>query len=170
MNKGFLKATGIILAIFGIGSASAVSAEESMFSTKSLTPEVALELAQEALANCRKQGYQVAVSVVDRAGNLQVTLRDRFAGPHTPETSRGKAWSAVSFRSSTLEITKLIKSGELPATIGNIPGATMVGGGLPVEAAGSIVAGIGVSGAPGGTIDEACAKAGIEVITDKIAF
>jgi uncharacterized protein GlcG (DUF336 family) len=40
----------------------------------------------------------------------------------------------------------------------------MVGGGVPVEAAGSIVGGVGISGAPGGAEDDACARAGIDAV------
>jgi hypothetical protein len=61
------------------------------FTTKSLTPENALKAAQAALKKCRDDGYQVAVAVVDRSGVVQVVLRDRFAGPHTPDTAAGKA-------------------------------------------------------------------------------
>ena len=49
--------------------------------------------------------------------------------------------------------------------------AMAVGGGLMVlDGEGSLVAGIGVSGAPGGTLDEECAQAGIDAIEDLIAF
>ena len=45
-----------------------------------------------------------------------------------------------------------------------------LGGGLIVEAGGSLVGGVGVSGAPGGEADDACAKAGIEAVRDKLEF
>ena len=154
-----------------VGLAFSAAAEENTFVTfKILTLETAMELAEATLGDCRKRGYQVAVTVVDRFGNVQVTLRDRFAGPHTPETARRKAWSAISFRSDTLAIEELMKSGELTPGVRFVEGALMVGGGVPVEAAGSIVAGIGVSGAPGGDMDDACARAGIEAIADKLDF
>jgi len=159
-----------VTAVATLAFLGSASAQEATFSTKSLKPEIAVELAQAALADCRKRGFQVAVSVVDRAGNLQVTIRDQLAGAHTPETARRKAWSAVSFRTPTLELESLIKSGELSPTILHVPGALMVGGGVPVEAAGSILGGIGISGAPGGDHDQACALAGIESIADKIEF
>ena len=151
-------------------TAIAKAEEPALVSFKVLSPAVALELAQATLENCREQGFQVAVSVVDRAGTAQVLLRDRFAGPHTPETARRKAWTAVSFRTDTLELSKLSQAGEELSPVRHIPGALMVGGGVQVEAAGSIVAGVGVSGAPGGAADDACARAGIEAIEDKIAF
>ncbi len=151
-------------------SFSATAGEGALVTFKVLSLETATELAQATLAECRKRGFQVAVTAVDRFGIVQVTLRDRFAGPHTPETARRKAWTAVSFRTNTLEIEELMKSGELTPGIRFVEGALMVGGGVPVQAAGSIVAGVGVSGAPGGEADDECAQVGIETISDKLAF
>lgn len=149
-----------------------LAAEEdtALVTHKSLKLEVALELANAALAKCRSQGFQVAVSVVDRGGNLQVTLRDRFAGPHTPDTSYRKAWTSVSFRSDTLELSKLTETGEAWA-IRMVTNALPLGGGAQIlEGAGNMIGAVGVSGAPSGSADEVCAKAGIAAIEDKIAF
>jgi len=146
-----------------------VGAEETPLVTfKVLSLETAQELAQAALNDCRKRGYQVAVSVVDRFGTLQVTLRDRFAGPHTPETARRKAWTAVSFRTDTLEMEKLTQAGQPQSGVRFVSDALMIGGGVPVEAAGSIVGGVGISGGPGGEADDACAKSGIEAVAGKL--
>ncbi|NQV82546.1 MAG: heme-binding protein [Rhodospirillales bacterium] len=144
--------------------------EGALVTFKSLNLETALELAQAALGECRKRGFQVAVAVVDKSGILQVMLRDRFAGPHSTETARRKAWTAISFRTNTQEMAELTQAGKPQSGVRDVIGALMVGGGVPVEAAGAIVGGIGVSGAPGGDLDEACALVGIEAIADKIAF
>lgn len=168
MKRLLLKS--FVLAMVGMVYTAGAQAEEGMFSTKSLTLKVATKAAQAALDNCRASGFQVAVAVIDRGGNLQVLLRDRYAGPHTVQTAMGKAWTAVSFRSNTSSMVDLIKKGEVPPGIQDIPGALFVGGGMPVQAAGSIVAGIGVSGAPGGSKDDVCAKAGIDAIEADIAF
>ena len=101
---------------------------------------------------------------------LGLSLRDRFAGPHTPETARRKAWTAVSFRTDTLEMNQLTKEGTSLSAVRFVSDALMVGGGVPVESAGSVVGGIGVSGAPGGDMDDACARVGIEAITEKLEF
>lgn len=149
---------------------SPAKAQEGLVSFQILSPAVALELAQATIEDCRKRGFQVAVAVVDRFGNLQVLLRDRFAGPHTPETARRKAWTAVSFRTDTLALADLSQPGRPSSGAREVEGAMMVGGGVPVEAAGSVVAGVGVSGAPTGDDDDACGRVGIQAITDKIAF
>lgn len=146
------------------------SAEQGLIDFKVLSPATALELARASLADCRKRGYQVAVAVVDRFGVTQVVLRDRFAGPHTPDTARRKAWTAVSFRTDTLTIAEETQAGKPQSGARQVTNALMIGGGVPVEAGGSIVGGIGISGGPGGEADDACARAGIEAIVDKITF
>jgi uncharacterized protein GlcG (DUF336 family) len=150
--------------------ARSAPAQDALVTFKHLSPDVALELARAALAECRQRGYQVAVAVVDRFGVPQVMLRDRFAGPHTPETAVGKAWTAVSFRTGTSELVAATNPGMPQAGLRNLPRAVVLGGGLLVEAGGSLVGAIGVSGAPGGDADDACAKAGIDAVRDKLDF
>jgi uncharacterized protein GlcG (DUF336 family) len=147
-----------------------VRAQEPVVAHKSLNPDVALDLARAALADCRQRGYQVAVAVVDRFGVAQVMLRDRFAGPHTPPTAAGKAWTAVTFRTNTTDLHAISQPGMMQAGIRNVPGAVILGGGMIVESGGSLLGAIGVSGAPGGEADDACAKAGIAAIQDKLDF
>lgn len=145
-------------------------AEEALVTFKSMSVDLALALARAALADCQKQGYQVSVAVVDRFGGTQVLLRDRFAGAHTVPTATGKAWTAVSFRTNTGDLVAATAPGSPQAGVRNLPGATIIAGGVMVEAAGSLVGAIGVSGAPGGDNDETCAKAGIAAIRDKLDF
>lgn len=160
-------------ALFALGllaSPLTVAEEEATVSFNMLTPETALELAQATLNDCRERGYQVAVSVVDRMGVPQVMLRDRYAGSHTPETARRKAWTAASFRTDTETMMEETQAGKMQSGVRFISEAMMVGGGIPVEAAGSMVGAVGVSGAPGGDEDHLCAEAGIAAIEDKLAF
>lgn len=145
-------------------------AQDALVAYKTLSPEVALELARAALADCRQRGYQVAVAVVDRFGVTQVVLRDRFAGPHTPATATGKAWTAASFRTDTTDLVASTQPGTPQAGVRDLPGAVILGGGIMVQAVGSLVGAVGVSGAPGGDADDACAKAGIAAIQDKLDF
>ncbi len=160
-------------ALFAVGmTVSGVRAEEdkALFSVRMMTPDVALKAALGALASCREQGYQAAAAVVDRSGTLQVLLRDRYAGPHTPEAARRKAWTAVTFRTTTTELAELSAAGKSQAGLRDITGALALGGGMMIEAAGALVGGIGVSGAPGGAADDSCAAAGIAAIEDELAF
>ena len=148
----------------------AAQAQGATFQIKTLTPETALAAAQAALASCRAQGYQVGVAVVDRSGLTQVFLRDRFAGAHTVDVATNKAWTAASFRTSTLDLAAESQPGKPMSGIRSTPRMMAVGGGVTIEAGGSILGAIGVSGAPGGEADDACAKAGVKAIADKIEF
>lgn len=145
-------------------------AEDEMVSYDLLTPDLAVELAQSVLGACREAGYQVAVVVVDRFGLTQAAIRDRFAGAHTVDTATSKAWTAASFRTGTLELDRMIGEGSLSRGLRDVPGALILGGGVPVEAAGSLVAAVGVSGAPGPELDEECAMKGLAPIAERISF
>ena len=145
-------------------------AQDATVTYKSLSPELALDLARATLGDCQKKGFQVAVTVTDRFGNPLVMLRDRFAGPHTPTTAQGKAWTAASFRTNTLELMTMTQPGTPQSGIRSLPNVVAIGGGVLVEAGGSTVGAVGVSGAPGGDADDACAKAGIAAIKDKLDF
>jgi len=156
-------------------SARVVADDTALFTTLSITVDVASQAAWGAMRECRKRGYSVAVAIVDRGGNLQVLLRDRFAGPHTPETAIRKAWTANSFRQSTADLAALLAEKRIPAQVANNPGALLVGGGLMLTAAGETLGGIGVSGAPPGkserdSIDGACAEAGIRSVQAILEF
>jgi len=150
--------------------AAPLRAQDALVTYKSLNPDVALDLARAALSSCRERGFQVAVAVVDRFGVTQVLLRDRFAGPHTLPAATGKAWTAITTRTNTNELVGVTQPGMPQAGMRMIPGMIILGGGLVIEAGGSLLGGVGVSGAPGGEADEACAKAGIEAVRDRIEF
>jgi uncharacterized protein GlcG (DUF336 family) len=151
-----------------LSALSALCAAQATFTVRVLTPETALKAAQAALAKCRASGYQVAVGIVDRMGVAQVVLRDRFAGPHTPDTAVAKAYTAVSFRTNTSELAEATQPGRPQSGIRHRPGVAAVGGGIVIEASGSLLGAIGVSGAPGGREDDLCAAAGVEAIREEL--
>ena len=155
---------GIVAALLAAPLASA----DTLVTFKLLDPDVALEMAQAALRSCRAQGFQVSVAVVDRMGVQQILLRDRFAGALTPESASRKAATAVSFRTDTLSLAANTAAGKQHAAARDIDGALMLGGGIPVTAAGSVVAGIGVAGAPTSDGDHACAQAGIDAVIERL--
>ena len=159
-----------LLTILAI-AASPAAAEDAYVDFQTLTPELALKMAQQAMVSCEERGYQVGVTVVDRFGQPQAYLKTRYAGLHVYDTSRRKAWTAVSFRTSTSALAEQTKAGSDASAIRLLDNALPLGGGLVVYSAeGSIVAGIGVSGAPGPELDEVCAQDGIDAIEDDIAF
>src|SRR6266545_3971594 len=155
---------------FAVGATLAAStfAQKMLATYPTLTTFAALTAAQTALARCQKDGFTVAVAVVDRGGQPLALLRDNLAGAHTSQTAIGKAATAVSFRTDTTELAASTQSGRASSGIRNLPSVVAVGGGLMIRAKGSLVGGIGVSGAPGGDNDDVCAKAGIAAISDAL--
>ncbi len=160
-------ALGLAAAV-AISSATLASGQKLLATTSSLTTTAARQAAEAALARCQKDGYTVAVAVVDRAGLPLAVLRDNLAGSHTTATAIGKATTAVSFRTDTTELAATTQAGKPSSGIRDLPNVVAVGGGMMIRAKGSIVGGIGVSGAPGGDADDVCAKAGIAAISDAI--
>lgn len=145
-------------------------AQGGTYSSRLLTPETALKAARAALEDCRARGFQVAAAVVDRSGVAQALLRDRFAGPHTVDTAINKGFTAISFRTDTLELARQTQPGMPSSGVRAIPNVIAVGGGVLIQAGGATLGAIGVSGGPGGDADDACAKAGISAIQDDINF
>jgi uncharacterized protein GlcG (DUF336 family) len=160
----------IVAMLLALGVAPAAAGDDAIVVYKSLSPEVALEAAQAALKKCRDNGFQVAVAVVDRFGQPQVMLRDRYAGLPAADTATSKAYTALSFRAATSDLAKSIQSGQMSSGLAQLPHIAMLAGGLVIETGGTLLGGIGVSGAPGGDKDEACAKAGLDAIRDRIDF
>jgi len=154
-------AAGLFLAL----SAGPLAADEErpVVELKRLTLETALAIAQGAIAACREQGVSVAVAVVDRNGVIQAQLRDTVSPPIAVTISRQKAFTAANFGAATSELGRLADG-----PIGRVDGVTMSAGGLLIEAGGQFLGGVGVSGAPSGETDEACAKAGIDVVRDDL--
>jgi uncharacterized protein GlcG (DUF336 family) len=159
-----------LAAALAAAATGAAAAPEATYAVKLLTPETALKAAQAALAHCRNAGHQVAVAVVDRSGLVQVLLRDRFAGAHTLDIAPQKAWTAASFRMPTATLAAETQAGRPMSGIRAAPQVMAIGGGQVIEAAGAVLGAIGVSGAPGGEADDACALAGIRAIADDIEF
>jgi len=150
------------------GGAMSALAQKMLANYPTLTTSAAQAAAQAALTRCQKDGYTVAVAVVDRSGQPLAVLRDNLAGAHTTQTAVGKAATAVSFRTDTTELAATTQAGKAQSGIRQLPNVIAVGGGLMIRAKGSLVGGIGVSGAPGGDADDVCAKAGIAAINDAI--
>lgn len=155
----------VFVIVFLIGQVSITNADEQpvVIDVKRLSLDMALQMAQATVAECRKQGVQISVTVVDRGGHPQAVLRDVLAMDLSLSISRKKAYTAMSFNTPT---SQLATTG--PSALSQQEALFFGAGGLPITAAGSILGGIGVSGAPSGELDEACAKAGIEAVQDDL--
>lgn len=127
-------------------------------------------IAQAAMLDCREKGAQVSVVVLDKGGHIQTLLRDQLAGFSTPEGAILKAKTAINFRSATSVFGESVRGNPEASGIEFLPDVLLLGGGIPIEASGILVGGIGVAGAPGGSIDEECAQVGIDAVSDMLEF
>ena len=158
----------VVAMVIVAGGVAPAVAQKMLANYPTLTTAAALQAAQAALARCQKDGYTVAVAVVDRGGQPLAVLRDTLAGAHTTQTAVNKAATAVSFRTDTTEIAVASQPGKPQSGVRQLPNVVAIAGGLVIRAKGSLVGGIGVSGAPLGDIDDVCGKAGIAAINDAI--
>lgn len=127
--------------------------------------EQARTAATAALIKCQGEGYKVSVAVVDQSGVTRILLRGDGAAPHTADSSVRKAYTANSMRDATQKFAEMIaKNPEVQGLRDINPSMLFLGGGLPIRFGDEIVGGIGVGGAPGGKLDENCARAGLESI------
>ncbi|WP_322520869.1 heme-binding protein [Guyparkeria halophila] len=149
-------------------TATPLHAAEGTFDTPSVVPEVAVKAVAAAVEACRDKNHQVTAVVVGPDGTPQALKRDRYAGPHSVESAESKAWTAVSFRTDTIDLHGASKPGGESYGIQHLAGVTILGGGKQITSEGRIVGGIGVSGSPSGSVDDECAAAGIEAIQDDL--
>ncbi|HZQ72285.1 MAG TPA: heme-binding protein [Burkholderiales bacterium] len=152
------------VAALGLLIASAASAQQALVTERTLSLEAAQQAAAAALDTCRKNGFNVTVTVLNKAGRTKVVLHDDKANPHTVENSFRKAYTAVTTRNPSGNLGKRL-AGD-PAAVGflQLQNTTTLEGALPIMAGGDVVGSIGVSGAPGGDKDAVCAQAGIDRI------
>ena len=155
------------LAVTGLAGALAAPASAQLLTQKSLSAGMALEIAQTALETCTRQGYNVSVHVLGRNGEVLVAVHGDNAPPHTMENSQRKAYTARSFRISSGEFAQRVKDNPTLGAV-HLSGIIAAQGALPIKVGDEVIGAVGVSGAPGGEKDEACAKAGMDKIADQL--
>ena len=144
-------------------SAGAHAEEAMVVSVKRLSLDTAQKIAQATIAACREQGIQIAATVVDRDGVVQAQLRDTIAAPITVPISYKKAFTAANFNADT---SAMAARADTP--IGRQEFLVMSAGGVVIQSGGSLLGAVGVSGAPEGEADEACARAGVDAVQDDL--
>jgi uncharacterized protein GlcG (DUF336 family) len=144
------------------------AAAQDVLTLRSVGLELARDLAQAAVDACRAQGYQVSAVVVNRAGDTQVLLRDSLAARHTMQIAREKAEAVILSGVASAEFRR--NRPDIRMEMNHVDGILVLEGGLPIVAGGSLVGALGVSGAPGGDRDEACARAALEKLRERLEF
>jgi uncharacterized protein GlcG (DUF336 family) len=162
-----MSATAKYLAVIGLAGALTAPASAQLLNQKVLSAAMALSIAQTALETCTKQGYHVSVHVLGRDGEVLVAVRGDDAPPHTMENSQKKAYTARTFRIPSGEFAQRVKDNPTTGAV-HLSGIVAAQGALPIKVGDEVIGSVGVSGAPGGDKDEACAKAGIDKVADQL--
>ena len=158
-----LRALTFTAALAGAGAAMA-----STTTSRSIATATAVQLAQQTVAACSADGYNVTAAVVDRSGVLLSLVRADGAGPHTTQAATAKAFTSASSRNPTSGIAKAIQSNPDAAGMAKIPGFLVLAGGVPVKIGSETIGAVGVAGAPGGHLDEACAQKALSSLKDQL--
>ena len=150
-------AAALVLAAFG-----AQAQNSGVRTEKNISLELANQIATATVAACSANGYNVSAAVVDRAGVLRALQRADNAGPHTVAAAERKAFTSASSKTPTKLMLENVQKNPGAATLGDIPGFLVLGGGLPIKAGNEVIGAVGVGGAPGGHLDEQCAQTAID--------
>ena len=153
----------ILLFCLSLGSISVQADDSPSVTIKRLTLESANKVAMGAINACRKQGIQISATVVDRDGQVQVIVRDTLAPLVSVKISRMKAYTAANFTTDTSSMVS--RAG---TAVGSVEGLVMAAGGNIIQIGGVTYGAVGVSGAPSGKTDEACAKEGINSVVEDL--
>jgi uncharacterized protein GlcG (DUF336 family) len=163
MNRVFVVATLLLCQWLALPAAA-----EDVIDVKLMTLELARDIATAAVDACRKDGYQVSVVVVDRSGRTQVVLRDVFANQYMTQLAQGKANAVILSGTSSGELRN--NRADIADELNLLEDLLVLDGGLPIRVAGSVIGAVGVSGAPGGDKDAACAQRGIDAVQERLDF
>jgi len=150
-----------------IVSVPCIAGAQTLVTERSISLNAALELATASLERCRADGYKVTVTVLNRHARTAVVLSDDGVNPHTVENSMRKAYTAFTTRSPSVEMGKRAQPGLSGFLM--LDKITTLEGGLPIFAGKELVGSIGISGAPGGDKDAACAQVGLDKIAKGLA-
>ena len=155
-----------LLASAAFAAAIPSPAGAQLLQRKELSLSVAQSIANGALEACKAMGYAASVVVVDREGGTLVSLRGDGSGPHTVENARRKAYTANTFKISTEDFVKDMKTRPVRREQTTLPSVIAINGGVPIKVGNEVIGGVGLSGSPGK--DEECVKAGLEKVQQQL--
>jgi len=150
------------LAALATSAAPNAAQAQAVRTERTMSLELANQLAGATVASCLAAGHHVTAAVVDRAGQLRALQRADNAGPHTLGAAQAKAYTSASAKNNTLAMMEAAQKNPAAANLVHIPGFLLLGGGVPVKVGSEVIGAIGVGGAPGGHLDEQCAVAAID--------
>ncbi|MEF3365222.1 heme-binding protein [Methylocystis sp. 9N] len=162
-----MKSVSFSLAASLVALAGLTPAQAELLTIKALSTPIALTIAETAYQTCLQQGYNVSVSVVGLEGQSLVALRGDGTAPHTIENSQRKAYTSRTFRVPSGEFADRVKDTPSAGAL-HLANVVAARGALPIKVGETVIGAVGVSGAPGGEKDEACAKAAIDKVADQL--
>lgn len=160
-NKRLL--TGLMALVISGQLLANNSGIENSIEVKQLSLASAIQAADVSISSCRKKGHQVAATVVDSHGQVQVVLRDTHASLISLEFSQKKAYTAANFKKNTAQLAHLADT-----AIGRSEGVLMSAGGVLIKVDDIIYGAVGVSGSSSGKSDNDCANAGAEALVEAL--
>lgn len=160
-----MKTTFTLVAI-ALSLTASVASAQAVRTEKNMSLELANQIASATVAACSVNGYNVAAAVLDRAGTLRAFQRADNAGPHTVGAAQAKAFTSASAKNTTAAMLEGLQKNPAAATLVNIPGFLVLGGGVPVKVGNEVIGAVGVAGAPGGHLDEQCAMVALDKVKE----
>jgi uncharacterized protein GlcG (DUF336 family) len=148
---------------------STQASAQELLTTHRIPAALAAEAVSAAVAQCASQGYAETAVLVDADGVTQAVLRGDRAGVHTLDSARDKAYTAVTFKNDSLALVDRAKTVPgFAALFTQLPHLILFGGGVVIKVKDEVVGAIGAAGAPGANLDDACARAGLQKIADRL--
>jgi uncharacterized protein GlcG (DUF336 family) len=157
----------IFVALFGAAAMSSAAPAQTL-PTHRLPATLAAEAASATVAACASQGYHETAQVVDADGVVIATVRGDGAGAHSLDSALDKAYTSASFKNDTLALFERTNGENSIAPLAKLPHVMFFGGGVPIKLGDEVIGAVGAAGAPGGKLDDACARAGIDKIKDRL--
>jgi uncharacterized protein GlcG (DUF336 family) len=159
----------VLIAMLICGIVRTPAYAQEIIVTHRISAVLANEAVEAAVSFCASQGYTESAAVVDIDGVALATLRGDGAGVHTPDSAIDKAYTSVSLKSDTLTLVSTVQDQLTPAgPFSKLPHLLLFGGGVTIKLGAEVIGAIGAAGAPGGKLDDACARAGLDKIKDRL--
>jgi uncharacterized protein GlcG (DUF336 family) len=156
--------TSMLCAAFLAGQAHA----QVLLQTRRIPSDLANQAVAAVVAKCASQGYAETGALVDADGVQQAVLRGDRAGAHTLDSAYAKAYTAASFKTDTTALVERSKTVPVLTNLFKLPHLLLLGGGIVIKVGDEVVGAIGAAGAPGGDLDDDCARAGLDKIKDHL--
>ena len=141
---------------------------QGLLQTHRINADLANQAVAAAVAKCASQGYVETAVLVDGDGVEQAALRGNGAGAHTLDSAFSKAYTSASFKTDTTALVERSKTVPVLTNLFKLPHLLLLGGGIVIKVGDEVVGAIGAAGAPGGDLDDACARTGVDKIKDQL--